>query len=325
MEYLNFWQHKSFLSTILLPFSKVFYLISKIRKHLAKPISFPFFVICVGNISVGGTGKTQVVQWIAKKLLNNKFKIAIICKGYKGNFKKVSLVKSYHDASFVGDEAKLLSNIADVIVTKDPRDAYLLLQELRPDIVILDDFLQNPYITKDLSLLVIDADRMFGNARLLPAGPLRQSKQEAMLITKARIAIGSKSIESRLQGAQDLGKDAFWAQITSDLVLDLTKDYVAFAGIGNPDRFFRCLKVYGASIIHEIKFSDHHNYTALDIAKLKHLAESFKATLITTPKDAVKLNNLLSFVTFEPILKIQAEQDLLNLIYEEIKKNPAFS
>lgn len=319
-QYPNFWQYKSFLSTILLPVSKVFYLIGKLRSYLAIPVSFPAFVICVGNISVGGTGKTQVVQWLARKLLLANLKVVIVCKGYKGSFDKACIVKSDHAASFVGDEAKLLSYVGDVIVAKDPRDASLLLLQLKPDIVILDDFLQNPYVIKDLALMVIDADRMFGNARLLPAGPLRQSLHEGMRIARAIIAIGSKD-----KRPDNLSKDAFFAQISSASALDLTKNYIAFAGIGNPDRFFGCLEVHGIKIAKRIKFSDHHGYTLQDVARLKHIADKLQATLITTPKDAVKLKGLLSFVVFEPMLKFQAEQDLLNLIHEEIQKSAPFN
>jgi tetraacyldisaccharide 4'-kinase len=321
MKYPNFWQYKSFLSVLLLPLSQIFYLITKIRKALAKPIRFPALVICIGNISVGGTGKTQVVGWLVRKLLDQNLKIVIVCKGYKGSFKKACIVESKHDASFVGDEAKLLSDLTDVIVARKPKDAYVLLSKLSPgklspDIIILDDFLQNPHVIKDFSILVIDADRMFGNARLLPAGPLRQSLQEAMLVTKARVAVGSSMMRP-----QNLSPNTFFAQITCTKQFDLTKNYVAFAGIGNPDRFFACLKLYGLNTLRKLKFSDHHSYTLQDVAKLKELANKLQAILITTPKDAIKLKHFLPLMVFEPTLKFEAEKDLLRLIYEEIKKN----
>jgi tetraacyldisaccharide 4'-kinase len=318
-KYQNFWGHKSWISNLLIPISLLYLIISFIRKHIAKPIKFPVKVICVGNVSVGGTGKTQVVKWLAQQFQSRNIKAVIICKGYRGSFSNAKLVKNTDEAENIGDEAKYLSNFNDVIVAKNPKDALYFIKRISPEVVILDDFLQNPNIVKDYKIIVIDADRMFGNNRLLPAGPLREkfTEQEASI----SIAIGSKK-----QRPLNLNSKSLFAQIVSSTEFDLTQKYIAFAGIGNPQRFFSCLQIHGLNVIEGIEFADHHSYTNKDIERLKSVAKAFNARLITTPKDAVKLENMLDFLVFEPELKFaQNKDDVFELIYEDLKKNKILS
>jgi tetraacyldisaccharide 4'-kinase len=318
MHYPKFWNYRSTTSTLLLPFSLIYFLISKLRHFYAKPIRLPAKVICVGNVSVGGTGKTQVVKWLATKLLNKNIKVAIICKGYKSQTKESLIVQDYHSAHFVGDEAKYLSQTTTAIVAKNIADIVSLVQKIRPDVIILDDFLQNPYITKDASILVIDSDRMFGNNRLIPAGPLRQNFASAMQKATLSIALGSKENHTITGENQE-----FFAQITCSQKFDLNQKYIAFAGIGNHERFFACLKLSGLDIQKELKFPDHHNYQSQDIDMLRSMAHELQGILITTPKDAIKLQNRLNFLVFEPELKFSNhhEEKAFELIYDEIKKN----
>lgn len=298
--YPKFWNYKSIISTLLLPLTWFYVWFSDHRKRLAKPVHFGIKTICVGNITVGGTGKTQVVMWLAEKLQN--IKIAIVSKGYKANFITPRIVGRYDSPEFVGDEAKLMSKVANVIVTKNPADASDLINEIKPDLVILDDFMQNPYIIKDFNILVIDADRGFGNNRLLPAGPLRQTFESIKNQIGLIIAIGSNP-----KRPDNLPDGAFYAQITADNIPDPNKRYLAFAGVGNPDRFFACIK--HLNIIRKITFSDHHDYLSQEIYCLQQEATKLNATLLTTPKDAVKLVNKLKFEVFEPKLQFENFED----------------
>lgn len=294
--YPKFWNSKSVVSTLLLPLTWVYVWFSDRRKRLAKPVHFGIKTICIGNITVGGTGKTQVVMWLAEKLQN--IKIAIVSKGYKANFITPRIVGQYDSPELVGDEAKLMSKVANVIVTKNPADASDLVNEIKPDLVILDDFMQNPYITKDFNILVIDADRGFGNNRLFPAGPLRQTFESIKDQIGLIIAIGSNP-----KCPDNLPPGAFYAQITSNNMLDPNKKYLAFAGIGNPDRFFSCIS--HLNLVRKITFSDHHNYLSQEIYYLQQEATKLNATLLTTPKDSVKLVNRLKFEVFEPKLQFE--------------------
>ena len=310
-KYPNFWQHKSLISTLLLPFSYLYFLAYFVRKMLVKPVIFKAKVICVGNITVGGTGKTQVVELIAKHFLAQEKKVLIICKGYNSKISKhyAELVKDYHSAIYVGDEAKYLSQIAPVIASSNTKNAQNLVAKHAPDIIILDDFLQNPGVIKNINILTVDTDRMFGNNRLIPAGPLRQSFESAKLDNTFIMAIGSGD-----NIPTELPQESFVAQIISNQKLDLAQKYLAFAGIGNPQRFFNCLKLHGLNICQEIIFPDHYIYNDADLSYLQCLAKDSGAKLITTPKDAIKLS--ISVDVFQPDLKFiqKSAQELIRAI-----------
>jgi tetraacyldisaccharide 4'-kinase len=316
-RYPNFWNQKSLLSNLLLPFSVIYFLITFVRNKITKPISFSCKVICIGNLTVGGAGKTQVVKWLGTEMLKQKKKVLIICKGYKGKFKTATFVTNKHDVTTVGDEAKYLSKTLDVIVAKNPKDAADLVRNTNPDLVILDDFLQNPHVTKDCKIVIIDADRMLGNERLIPAGPLRQKAPNAIKDATTVIYVGSNSEPGILDDK------SFGAQIICNNNFDLSKKYLAFAGIGNPERFFNCLKLHGLNIIKTTSFPDHHNYSLTDEENLQSFANSLNALLITTPKDAIKLTKLTNIAIFEPELKFfnQGDIKILKLIDEKIKEN----
>ena len=305
LKYPAFWNTKSLLSTILLPLSLIYFIASVARKLLVKAVKFPAPVICVGNITVGGTGKTQVVKWLAEILHKQNKKVLIICKGYNSKIpiNAAELVITHHSAAQVGDEAKYLSNTAPVIVSSKPKNALALVKRFAPDIIILDDFLQNPGVVKNLNIIVVDNDRLFGNNRLIPAGPLRESFTSASKDAAIIIAIGSKPNNTPTL----LGPKSFVAQIISTQPFDLSKKYLAFAGIGNPQRFFSCLRQHGLSIIEEIIFPDHHIYSAADLGHLESRAAHLQAQLITTPKDAVKVDIKVSI--FQPELKFQTSPE----------------
>ncbi|AVP87818.1 tetraacyldisaccharide 4'-kinase [Candidatus Phycorickettsia trachydisci] len=298
--YPKFWNSKSIISTLLLPLTHIYVWFSERRKRLANPIHFGIKTICVGNITVGGTGKTQFVMWLVQRLKN--IKTVIVSKGYKSNFIDPQIVGKYDSPELVGDEPKLMSKITDVIVAKNPADASDLVAQINPDLVILDDFMQNPYVTKDFNILIIDADRNFGNNRLLPAGPLRQTFESAKNQIGLIIAIGSSP-----QRPNNLLDGAFYAQITSESELDTNKKYLAFAGVGNPERFFSCIS--HLNIVRKVTYSDHHNYLSQELYSLQKAADKLGATLLTTPKDAVKLVNKLKFEVFEPKLQFENPTD----------------
>ena len=318
LKYLNFWQNKGILSNLLLPLSYIFLLATKIRRLFAKPISFPGKVICIGNISIGGTGKTQVVKWLAQKLMQDNFKVVIVCKNYSGSFKNSCLVESKHTAKEVGDEAKYLSQFYTTIAATDIKQCLKCFSGLSFDFIILDDFLQNPHIKKDLALLVVDSTRMFGNGRILPAGPLRQHLKDGLQKICAAVFVGPKT------NVAIKYKPSFSAEIISNQVFDVNKKYLAFAGIGNPERFFCALKTHGLDVIEKIIFPDHYNYTQQDLVKLNNKAQELNAVLITTPKDAIKLNT--SVVIFDPDLAFSLEDEykIMQIVYEESKKNTLF-
>jgi tetraacyldisaccharide 4'-kinase len=303
----------------LLPISLLYFIASKIRYFIARPEAFEAKVICIGNATVGGTGKTQLVRWLASLLVGQDMKVVIVCKGYKGKAKTSMIVTPNHSARDVGDEAKYLSKITTVVISKEVQDCIKLVNSLNPDIIIMDDFLQNPNFIKNIGILVVDSDRMYGNGMLLPAGPLRQSVASAMRNASAVIAVGSGAVSSKQPDLQ-----TFFAQIVSLQKFDMAAKYIAFAGIGNPERFFSCLKFHGLQVINELKFPDHYDYSHDDLKNLQKMAHNQGAMLITTPKDAVKID--IATLVFEPELKFYADDEklILTKIYEDLKKNTIF-
>ena len=302
--YPEFWSKRSFTSGILLPFSCLYIAASYLRKYFAKPIRLDAKVICVGNISVGGTGKTQVTYWLANILKQRNIELLIICKNYRGSLKKATIVNTHHSPEQVGDEAKYLSQFHPVIAANSPLECADLIASQKPEIVILDDFMQNPHIHKDFTLLVIDSMRLFGNNRILPAGPLRQLPSSAARYIDASIFIGSKHINYNVASLLSPNRAWFSAKITSKQDFDLSKQYIAFAGVGNPERFFQCLLEKGLFLSKRIIFPDHHQYSASEILDLHNQAASLNAILITTPKDAIKLN--IAVLVFAPELEISS-------------------
>ncbi len=250
-------------------------------------------VICVGNVTVGGAGKTPVVLAITELLKQDGFKIAIASRGYKGNITNPTLVdKTRHTVNSVGDEPLMLARIAPTYIAAERNRAVQMAEKNGANIVIMDDGLQNPSVGKDVSLLVIDGKYGIGNGFIMPAGPLRESLAAGVMKSDAIILVGNDDegvlkypclqkksappiIRAKLQPFGDLP--------------DKNKPYIAFAGIGNPDKFFATLAENGYNIVAAISFSDHYNYTDNDMNNLIHKAEAIGAELITTEKDEVRL------------------------------------
>jgi len=171
LTYPTFWSKKNILSSLLIAFSWIYQILGILRRILVKPVKLQCFVICIGNISVGGTGKTQVVAWLAKKLREKNCNFLIVTKGYNSNLRGAKLVEPPDLASAVGDESKLLSEYGQVLAAVSIKHALPIIENLKPDVIIFDDGMQNPGFLKDLTIVVIDAIRNIGNGRIFPAGP----------------------------------------------------------------------------------------------------------------------------------------------------------
>ncbi len=329
--YPKFWQTKNIIAYLLLPVSWIYLFATYIRKLIARPIKFPGKVVCVGNVSVGGTGKTQIVIFVAQILKAQNIDFIIITKGYRSNLTKAVLVNEFHAASEVGDEAVMLRAYGRVIAAKKIGDIQPFLRQLKPSIIIVDDSLQNPNFHKDVIILTIDGDRLFGNRFLLPAGPLRQNPQQ--ILEKSDIIISVSStftyyerlpLNIRLLAEVELCKKSikdklFQAQIVPSIELDRTLNYFAFSGIGNPLRFFSTLENYGLKLIGCKSFPDHHQYSQKDLQYLEEQADKYHAQLITTRKDYVKIYSIkLPIICCDVHLSINNNSQLINLIYEKI-------
>lgn len=316
--YPRFWHTRNVIAYLLFPFSLVYLCATYIRRLIAKPIRFPCKVICVGNISVGGTGKTQVVRFIAEMLQAKNSNFIIVTKGYGGTLKQAVLVSSTHTALEVGDEAVMLLKYGTVIAAKKIQQISPLISQLKPMVMIVDDSLQNPNFYKDFVLLTIDAHRLFGNEFLIPAGPLRQKPTRAVEKSDIVISISATSI-AQDYCALNIKDKLFHAQIIPSIDIDKSKNYFAFTGIGNPERFFATLENYGLKLLGCQSFPDHYQYSKEDLEYLAKQAEKYNAYLITTPKDYVKIYDVnLPIICCDVHLAISNDRHLRELIYAKI-------
>jgi len=299
----NFWQQKSILSYLLIPFSWAYMLAGFIRKKLTKQTKLNIPIICVGNIVAGGAGKTPTAIALAR-LLQGKYKVAFISKGYGGNNKSVLKVDSKkHPAALTGDEPLLLAQHAPTYICPNRALAAQAAQNNGAELIIMDDGMQNPSLHKDITIMVVDANYGLGNGSVIPAGPLRQTVTSGINQADIILVIGNK-LPSQLTDAKN---KVIYAKpvIKFDKKL-LNKKLLAFCGLGNPNKFFNSLKDDGLNIAKTIPYPDHYKYTEQDITKLNNfITDGY--TLITTTKDAVKLGNKLDYNIIELDLQIEGK------------------
>jgi len=243
-------------------------------------------VVCIGNLTAGGTGKTPIAIAVARALIARGVRPVILSRGYGGKVKGPALVDPARDTAHeTGDEALLLAAAAPVIVARDRAAGAALADAEGADAIVMDDGHQNFAVAKDLSIVVIDGAAGFGNGRILPAGPLREPVAQGLARTDAVIVVGDGSVE-----LPEFHGPVLRAQLTPVDVLGLKgARVVAFAGIGRPAKFFASLRALGAEIVEQREYADHHAYTASEIARLKSKARGADAVLITTEKDFVRL------------------------------------
>jgi tetraacyldisaccharide 4'-kinase len=247
----------------------------------------PVPVICCGNVTVGGAGKTTLVLDLAHRLADQS--VHILLRGYGGSARGVRRVTPDDAASVVGDEALLLAQVAPTWIGADRAASAQAAIRAGAEILLMDDGLQNPTLVKTASVLVIDGQSGFGNGRVLPAGPLREPVAAAAARCHAAVLIGPDATDA-------IG----WLPpvlpvLRADLVQDPSiaalagRKVVAFAGIARPEKFFDPLRRAGAILVVSRPFPDHHAYSARELARLLGEAHDRGAIPVTTPKDAVRL------------------------------------
>lgn len=297
LVYPKFWEFFSVLTIVLIPLSWLYRGLGRLRLFLVKPIRFQAKTICVGNITVGGTGKTQIVEMLAKHYVKQKKKCVIVTKAYGSSLRKAKLVENSDRASEVGDESKLLSEFAPVIAAKKIAYANEFIAQLKPEVIIFDDGLQNPGFHKDFSIMVVDSLRGFGNKHIFPAGPLREQISYGIKKCDAIITLGDQRLQDNgfFREAEKNSRPIFEGKIFLKSILqgDLQdkedKYYLAFSAIGNPEKFFNTLRKNDIKIAMTKSFPDHHIFTDEEINELRSIAKQNNYTLITTKKDYVKI------------------------------------
>jgi tetraacyldisaccharide 4'-kinase len=249
-------------------------------------------VICVGNITAGGSGKTPTAISIAQILKAQKIaqNPAFLTRGYGGELVGPALVDlKQHTSKDVGDEALLLARHAPTIICANRADgARFAEQQADIDVIIMDDGLQNPSLHKDIKLLVISGEVGIGNAKLLPAGPLREPLSDGLAKVDAVVITGENRTDIKAHMPADM--PVIEGSLKAQTQPAAEQKYLAFAGLGMPSKFFDFLRDdLGLELLASTAFADHHPYSADDLHALQGDANALGATLITTEKDAVRL------------------------------------
>ena len=252
-------------------------------------------VICIGNFTAGGAGKTPTAIALARRLVQLGETPHFVSRGYGGHETgPLRVDPSCHTSQDVGDEPLLLNQYGPVWVAQDRVAGALSAETAGASVILLDDGFQNPALHKDLSLLVVDTGAGVGNGAVLPAGPLREPLAAAIKRTHGLIALGSAALpDSLTRLAHGSAVPVFTARLKPEAEAHLAgQKLLAFAGIGRPEKFFTTLQELGAKIIGTKPFPDHHPFTEDDAQGLLDLSAKMEAPLITTEKDMVRLRAL---------------------------------
>jgi tetraacyldisaccharide 4'-kinase len=289
-----FWYRPpSLMSRLLMPLGAVYGQVAAWRMH-SRGFDAGIPVICVGNYHTGGAGKTPTVLALTKLLRDLGETPVVLSRGYGGKWQgPVKVDPERHIAANVGDEPLMLALTVPVVIARDRVGGVALARAQGASVILMDDGFQNPAIAKDASIIVIDGDRGLGNACVFPAGPLRAPLPPQLARTDALIVIGDGTAAASVAAAiTGQAKPVLTARLKPDaasLARLAGKRVLAFAGIGDPKRFFRTLRGAGADVVRERAFADHHPYSRDEIEALIAEAECERLTLVTTEKDSARL------------------------------------
>jgi len=318
------WKKPGLLSLALRPVSKTYGLwASHVLKHTRPPqIDIP--VLCIGNFTLGGSGKTPVTIAFAKKAHEMGLKPGIVSRGAGGQIRSEHLVDLSHDlARNVGDEPLLLARHAPVVVGVNRQRGAQKLQELGCDLILMDDGFQSRRLYPDFSLLVVDAMRGIGNGNTFPAGPLRAPIEAQLPLADALLVIGKgdegdKIIRLAARGAKPVHIAALTPSASHKVA---NKKFLAFA----PQRFFQMIESMGGKVIEKRIFADHHFFKPHELQELAASAAAQKLWLATTAKDHVRLTTSLSPTNLKKLVVFDiepafSEPDYLQRIIQQTQR-----
>lgn len=304
------------IPALLSPAAWLYERASFLRRKISRPYRPQLPVICVGNFTAGGTGKTPTSILVCSALEELGYRPWMLSRGYGGQQSGPLRVESgIHSARAVGDEPLLLARSYPTVVARDRRAGASFIEQHAPAnaVIVMDDGLQNPSLVKDLSLAVISASRAIGNGRVIPAGPLRLPLEDQLKLVDALIINGDDERADTLLDAVVAKQPRFHVLTVpiEPITVWQGQRFLAFAGIADPERFFNALRAQGAEVVQTYAQADHRHWTANDAERLLAEAHRLHARLVTTAKDMARLHgvsgSLASLVEMTRVFEITLE------------------
>lgn len=310
------WRRNDWRAYLLYPVSAIYGAVARSRMDMARPPEVDIPVLCVGNLTVGGTGKTPVAIAMARAAQKLGHKPGFLTRGHGGGLTHPRLADPTKDTAWhSGDEALLLAAHAPTAVATDRKAGADLLVGEGCDFAIMDDGFQSVRLKYDFALIVVDKHRGIGNGHIIPGGPLRAPLKAQIRRASAVVTMGKgNAADPVIRQASRAGKPIHSADVR---VVNPRKfagrRFFAFAGIGNPQKFFDTLKACGGQVVATREFGDHHAYSDAEIAELAKTASNASLEPVTTEKDAARFVNgntaATKFLSTLEVLKIDAEFD----------------
>jgi tetraacyldisaccharide 4'-kinase len=286
------WQPGS--GALLSPLGGLYGIVAALRMR-SKGRSAGVPVICLGNFTVGGAGKTPAALAVGRLLLAAHERLFFLSRGYGGRLAgPVRVDPAVHSAAAVGDEPLLLARLAPTIVARDRLAGAEAARRGGASVIVMDDGFQNPALTKDLAILLVDGRRGIGNGRVIPAGPLRAPLKAQIAHAHAVVFVGPSDSEAMIrQRARRYNVAIYRARLEPDpntIAALRGRRVLAFAGIGDPEKFFATLAEAGITVAERASFADHHRYTATEARTLLARGDAENLMLLTTEKDSVRMS-----------------------------------
>ncbi|MGE0735730.1 MAG: tetraacyldisaccharide 4'-kinase [Alphaproteobacteria bacterium] len=298
----EFWRRRGVTSALLWPVGQIAYAVARLRAQRIKPAKLGIPVICIGNVTAGGSGKTPTAIAVAQMLRDAGKRPHFLLRGYGGRERGPLRVEpGKHDHLAVGDEALVLARRGPTWISRDRAAGARAAEAAGADVIVMDDGFQNPSIAKDFSILVFDGGFGVGNNRLIPGGPLREPLAAGLARADAVLVIGddTSGIVDAI-GNRKILRARFVPGVETQQLIG--RSVVAFAGIGRPEKFFETLVHLGAKLVEAVPFADHHDYSPDEIMFVLEMAAERNAVAVTTEKDFMRLNaDMQAMVEVAPV------------------------
>ncbi len=314
-----FWESDGLTARALQPLAGVWTAATRLHRTAMRPWRAPVPVLCVGNVTVGGGGKTPAARALTDRLSSRGWQPHILSRGFGGSHAgPVTVDPGRHTSRDVGDEPLLLARHAPVWVARNRARAAAAAVGAGADILVMDDGLQNVHLARTLSFIVIDGPRGFGNAKVLPAGPLREPLADALSRAGTVVIVGDDhhGLERALSGE---GLCVLHARLEAGRIPGDGLPLFAFAGIARPGKFFATLEEHGAEVVKTRSFADHHRYDPMTVTAMFEEANALGARLVTTEKDWVRLDEATRALAEPvPVRMVFRDEGILDALIDRV-------